>query len=166
MAILLGALTIHGLVPGPQLFQTQGPTVYAMMIGLIMINITMLLEGKLLVRLFARVSLIPYPILGGLVAFFCVVGAYATNNSYFNIYMALLFGVVGFLFRCWKFPVIPLMLGLVLGNMLEQTFRRAIIMCKGQYLMFFTRPISLAFFLLTIGSIGLVLYRRSRSSRI
>ncbi len=166
VAILLGALTIHGLVPGPQLFQTQGPTVYAMMIGLIMINITMLLEGKLLVRLFARVSLIPYPILGGLVAFFCVVGAYATNNSYFNIYMALLFGVVGFLFRCWKFPVIPLMLGLVLGNMLEQNFRRAIIMCKGQYLMFFTRPISLAFFLLTIGSIGLVLYRRSRSSRI
>lgn len=164
VAILLGALTIHGLVPGPQLFQTQGPIIYAMMIGLVIVNIAMLVEGKLLVRLFSKVSLIPYPILGGLVAFFCVVGSYATNNSYFNIYMALLFGVVGFLFRRWEYPVIPLMLGLVLGNMLEQNFRRAIIMCKGNYTMFFTRPISLVFFLLTIGSIALVLYKRHQNT--
>lgn len=164
VAILLGALTIHGLVPGPQLFQTQGPMMFAIMLGLLVINIIMLVEGKLLVRLFAKVSLIPYPILGGLVAFFCIVGAYGSNNSYFNIYMALLFGVVGFLFHHWDFPVIPLMLGLVLGNMLEQNFRRAIVMCKGDYSMFFTRPISLLFFLLTIGSIGLVLYKRYRKS--
>ena len=165
VAILLGALTIHGLVPGPQLFQTQGPMIFAMMLGLLVVNIVMLVEGKLLVRLFAKVSLIPYPILGGLVAFFCVVGAYGTNNSYFNIYMALLFGVVGFLFHRWDFPVIPLMLGLVLGNMLEQNFRRAVVMCKGDYTMFFTRPISLLFFLLTVGSIGLVLYKRYRKPK-
>lgn len=164
VAILLGALTIHGLVPGPQLFQTQGPMMGAIMVGLLIINIVMLVEGKLLVRLFAKVSLIPYPILGGLVAFFCVVGSYGTNNSYFSIYMALLFGLVGFLFHHWEFPVIPLMLGLVLGNMLEQNFRRALVMCKGDYAMFFTRPISLLFFLLTIGSIALVLYKRYRKS--
>ncbi len=163
VAILLGALTIHGLVPGPQLFKSQGPLIYAMMIGLLAVNVVMMIEGKMLVRLFAKVSLIPYPILGGLVAFFCVVGAYATNNSYFNIYMAILFGIIGFLFRKWKFPVIPMMLGLVLGNMLEQNFRRAIIMCKGQYSMFFTRPISLAFFLLTVGSIGLAVYKNQKN---
>ena len=139
--------------------------IFAMMLGLLVVNIVMLVEGKLLVRLFAKVSLIPYPILGGLVAFFCVVGAYGTNNSYFNIYMALLFGVVGFLFHRWDFPVIPLMLGLVLGNMLEQNFRRAVVMCKGDYTMFFTRPISLLFFLLTVGSIGLVLYKRYRKPK-
>ena len=166
VAILLGALTIHGLVPGPQLFQTQGPMMFAIMIGLLIVNIVMLVEGKLLVRLFAKVSRIPYPILAGLVAFFCVVGSYGTNNSYFSIYMALLFGVVGFLFHHWDFPVIPLMLGLVLGNMLEQNFRRAIVMCKGDYSMFFTRPISLLFFLLTVASIGLVLYKRYRKPRV
>lgn len=164
VAILMGALTIHGLVPGPRLFETQGSTVYAIIIGLILVNIVMLIEGKFLVRVFAKVSSIPYPILTGLVAFFCIIGSYATDSSYFNIWMAILFGILGFLLGLWKFPVIPLMLGVVLGGMLEQNFRRAVIMCKGNYSMFFTRPISFVFFALTIGSIGLALWRNHKES--
>lgn len=79
--------------------------------------------------------------------------------------MALLFGVVGFLFHHWDFPVITLALGLVLGNILEQNFRRAVVMCKGDYSMFFTRRISLLFFLLTVGFIALVLYKRYRKPK-
>ncbi len=165
VAILLGALMIHNLTPGPQLFQTQGTTVYAMMIGLLIINLVMLLEGKFLVGIFAKVSRIPYPILGGLVGFFCLVGAYACNNSYFSVYVALIFGLLGFLFRRWDFPVVPLMLGLVLGSLLEQNFRRAIIMAKGDYTVFFTRPISLVFFLLTIGSVALSIYKSRKAKR-
>ena len=79
--------------------------------------------------------------------------------------MALLFGVVGFLFHHWDFPIIPLMLGLVLDNMLKQNFWRAVVMCKGDYSMLFTRPISLQVFLLTVGSIALVLYKRYRKPK-
>ena len=165
VAILLGALTIHSLVPGPQLFQNQGPTIYAMMLGLLVINVVMYFEGKYLIRVFSKVSDIPYPILGGLVGFFCLVGAYACNSSYYSIYIAVIFGLVGFLFHIFNFPVVPLLLGLVLGSMMEQNFRRALVMAQGNYAIFFTRPISLVFFLLTVFSIGLFLYKNHKKKK-
>ena len=164
-AILLGALTLHGLVPGPQLFQTQGKMIYAMMFSLIIINAVMFLQGKFLLRFFAKVSDIPYPILGGLVAFFCFVGSYAASNSYLDIYICIIFGVVGYLFHKWDFPAISLMLGLVLGDLFEQNLRRSIIMAKGDYTIFFTRPISLVFFLLTVFSIGRSLHKSYKANK-
>lgn len=166
VAILLGALMIHNIAPGPQLFQNQASLVFSIMIGLAVVNLIMLLEGKVLIRLFAKVSDIPYPVLGGLVGFFCLIGAYSCNNSYFSVYVALIFGVIGFLFYIWKFPVVPLLLGLVLGNMLEQNFRRAIVMAKGNYAIFITRPISLVFFLLVVFSVGFSLYRSRKKKHI
>ena len=136
-----------------------------MMLGLLVINVVMYFEGKYLIRVFSKVSDIPYLILGGLVGFFCLVGAYACNSSYYSIYIAVIFGLVGFLFHIFNFPVVPLLLGLVLGSMMEQNFRRALVMAKGNYAIFFTRPISLVFFLLTVFSIGLFLYKNHKKKK-
>ena len=131
VAIMLSALMINGLNPGLSLFTTDGPIMYAIMLGLILVNIFMFLQGKYLTRLFAKVVSIPQQILTPIIVIFCFAGAYSVNSSYFDLSVALVFGIMAWFMRKLELPAVPVLLGMVLGNMTETNFRRALLISDG-----------------------------------
>ena len=130
-------LMINGLNPGLSLFTTDGPIMYAIMLGLILVNIFMFLQGKYLTSLFAKVVSIPQQILTPIIVIFCFAGAYSVNSSYFDLSVALVFGVMAWFMRKLELPAVPVLLGMVLGNMTETNFRRALLISDGSPSIFF-----------------------------
>ena len=131
VAIMLSALMINGLNPGLSLFTTQGDIMYAIMIGLIFVNLFMCLQGNYLTSLFAKVVSIPQEILTPIIVIFCFAGAYSVNKSYFDVGVALVFAVLAWILRKLDMPAVPILLGMVLGNMTETNFRRALLISNG-----------------------------------
>ncbi|MBS6533024.1 MAG: tripartite tricarboxylate transporter permease [Oscillospiraceae bacterium] len=137
VAIMLSALMINGLNPGLSLFTTDGDIMYAIMLGLILVNLFMLLQGKFLTTLFAKVVSIPQEILTPIIVIFCFAGAYSVNENYFDVGVALIFGVLAWVLRKLELPPVPILLGLVLGSMTETNFRRALLISNGNPSIFF-----------------------------
>lgn len=131
VAIMLSALMINGLNPGLSLFTTDGDIMYAIMLGLILVNLFMFLQGKFLTSLFAKVVSIPQEILTPIIVIFCFAGAYSVNENYFDVAVALAFGVLAWVLRKLDLPPVPILLGLVLGRMTETNFRRALLISNG-----------------------------------
>ena len=131
VAIMLSALMINGLNPGLSLFTTDGDIMYAIMLGLILVNIFMLIQGKFLTTLFAKVVSIPQEILTPIIVIFCFAGAYSINENYFDVAVALVFGALAWVLRKLDLPPVPILLGLVLGRMTETNFRRALLISNG-----------------------------------
>ena len=138
VAIMLSALMINGLNPGLSLFTTDGDIMYAIMLGLILVNIFMLIQGRYLTGLFAKVVSIPQQILTPIIVIFCFAGAYSVNNNYFDLSVALVFGILAWLMRKLDLPAVPVLLGMVLGNMTETNFRRALLISDGSPTIFFS----------------------------
>ncbi len=138
VAIMLSALMINGLNPGLSLFTTDGDIMYAIMLGLILVNIFMLIQGKLLTSLYAKVVSIPQQILTPIIVIFCFAGAYSVNNNYFDLSVALVFGLLAWFMRKLDLPAVPVLLGMVLGNMTETNFRRALLISNGSPKIFFS----------------------------
>lgn len=153
-AILLGALMIQGLQPGPLLFKEHGELVYTIFSGLLVGNVLMLISGLLGIRLFIKVLSVPKNILTPLIFVLCIVGSYAMNNRFFDVGVMLASGVIGYIFMKLDFPASPIILALILGPMAESNLRRSLIMSGGNYSIFFTRPISA--FLLTLALITFI----------
>lgn len=145
-AVMLGALMVQGLSPGPLLFQEQGTLVYSIFVALFISNVFMLILGMKAVRLFAKVVQVPGGILMPIVITLCVVGAYALNNSNFDLLVLLVFGVMGYIMTKASMPVAPLLLAMILSDIIETNLRRALDISNNDYSVFFTRPIC-AFFL-------------------
>ncbi len=143
VAIMLGALMINGLTPGPKLFADHGVTMYAIMLGLIFVNIFMFLQGKFLTRLFARIIKIPIAVLTPVIVIFCFAGAYSVKSSLFDIQVAIVFAVLAYILNKLQMPVIPVLLGLVLGPITEENFRRALVLSDGSWKIFASSPISI-----------------------
>ncbi len=150
VAIMLSALMINGLNPGLSLFTTDGDIMYAIMLGLILVNLFMLVQGRLLTGLFAKVLAIPQEILTPIIVIFCFAGAYSVNKNYFDVSVALSFGAVAWLFRRLDLPAVPILLGLVLGNMTETNFRRALLLSDGDPSIFVSSGYCIAFIVLII----------------
>jgi len=142
-AVLLGAFVLHGMQPGPMLFKTQPDLIYTIFVGLLIANILMLFISKPFISVFQNVVKLPYHVLGPLVVVFCVLGTYTVRNNYFDIIIMVAFGLVGFLLEKYKFPIATIILGVVLGPLTESEFRRSVEMANGDFMIFFTRPISL-----------------------
>lgn len=157
VAIMLSALMINGLNPGLSLFTTDGPIMYAIMLGLILVNIFMLIQGRYLTGLFAKVVSIPAEILTPIIVIFCFAGAYSVNNNYFDLSVALIFGVISYLMRKLELPAVPMLLGLVLGSMTETNFRRALLISDGSPTIFFSSIFCWIFIALIVIVIGGVL---------
>lgn len=136
VALMLGALMINGLTPGPNLFQNHGTAVYAIMIGLIFVNIFMLIQGKYLLKFFAKVVKIPQQILIPIIAVFCFAGAYSLKESMFDVGAALVFGIIAYLMDKLGFSAVPTLLGLVLGALTEKNLRRALLISDGDWTLF------------------------------
>lgn len=153
-AIFLGALMLQGLRPGPLLFTEHANVVYSVFAGMITANIVMLFVGLLGIKFFSRVITIPKQILTPIVFILCVVGCYAINNSMFDIFVMMVFGLIGYLMNKLNFPVSPIVLALILGPMIEGEFRRSLLMSYGSTTVFFTRPICL--FLLGLTALSII----------
>lgn len=167
-AVLLGAFLVQGLTPGPLLITDEPVLVYSIIVGFIVINILMYFMGRTLLPLFSRVSRIPNMILMPIVVLLCVLGTYALNNSYFDVLVMAAFGVIGFVITKVGLPVTPMLIGVVLGEMIESEFRRSLIMSDGSFDIFFTRPISLALIVVLTAFIGFKIWsalRKKRSSK-
>ncbi len=150
MALMLGALTIQGIAPGPQVM-TQNPDLFWGLIASMWIgNLMLIILNLPLVGLWVSLLKVPYRILFPAIMAFCCIGIYSVNNSDVDVYLAAFFGIVGFLWRKLECPPAPLLLGFVLGPMMEENLRRALLISRGDATVFFTRPISLGFMIATV----------------
>ncbi|HOA76722.1 MAG TPA: tripartite tricarboxylate transporter permease [Thermosynergistes sp.] len=149
-AVLLGGIWLHGIRPGPMIF-FEFPTFPYELIGqLIVANVMMLILGLTLTRFTVRVLEIKKEIFMPLVVVLCIIGAYAVNMRIFDVYLMLGFGLLGYALRIGKFPAAPMTLGIILGPMADENFRRALSIADGSLAPFFTRPISLGLVILIV----------------
>lgn len=153
LAVLLGGLMMYGLQPGPMLFQQNPQFVWAVIASMYIGNVILLFLNLPLVGWWARIALIPFPILGPLIALFSIIGAYGIRFMVFDVWVALLFGVIGYLMRKLGFPVAPMVLATVLAPMLETSLQQSLLLSQGSWKIFFNRPIALVFMLLAFLSI-------------
>jgi len=147
MALMLGALVIHGLQPGPLLMKEQPALFWGTITSMYLGNAMLLVLNLPLIRLWVQVLKIPYPILFPLILLFCLIGVYSVSNSLVEIWFMLGFGVLGYLMKKFEYEAAPLVLALILGPMLENALRQSLIMFDGNPMVFFTRPISATFLL-------------------
>jgi len=141
-ALVLGGMMIHGVVPGPMLIK-ESPQIFWGVIGSMYIgNIMLLLLNLPLIGIWVRTLKTPYPILFTLILLFCLIGSYITANSTTDMLIMLVFGAIGYLMKKFDYEMAPLVMGLVLGPLVEKTFRISMIMSDGSFLIFFHRPIS------------------------
>ncbi|MCL4439600.1 MAG: tripartite tricarboxylate transporter permease [Firmicutes bacterium] len=153
-AIILGAFMIHDLRPGPDLFNAaNAPIVYSMYMGLILAIIVMFIFGMLVVPYLARLVILPKDILAVVIIILSLLGAYVGHNYLFDVWLALGFGVFGYLLRRTGFPLPPLVLGVVLGNMIEENLRRALLISDGSWIIFLASPAAIIMLILTVLSL-------------
>jgi len=141
-AVLLGALLIHGLRPGPLLFQSNPDFVWGVIASMYIGNVMLLVLNLPLVGVWASMLRIPYRILMPLIVTISAVGVFATDNNVFDMWVMFAFGIIGYLMRKLEFPAAPAVLGLVLGPMVERSLRQSLTISHGDLSIFFTRPIS------------------------
>ena len=165
VAIMLGALMVNNLTPGPKLFVEHGTTMNAIMIGLLFVNAFMYLQGRYLTRLFARVISVPISILTPIIVIFCLAGAYSVKSTMFDVYVTIAFAVVAYLMTKVNFSAVPVLLGLVLGATTEENYRRALQLSDGSYGIFVQSYISIAFLLLIVIVLGITALGKYRESR-
>lgn len=149
-AIFLGALLIHGLTPGPQLFVNQGGLMYTIMVSFILANIVMYVQGRFALKWFDKIVDIPAGILLPIILIMCLIGAYTISNSLNSVIVALIFGCVGYAMIKFEYPTAPMVIAIILGSMVEESMRQSLILSDGSGMIFLTRPISLVFFILTV----------------
>ncbi len=150
MALMLGALTIQGIAPGPQVM-TQKPDLFWGLIASMWIGNLMLLVLNLpLVGIWVQLLKVPYRMLFPAIMAFSCIGVYSVNNSSYEVYLTALFGIIGFVWAKLEMPPAPMLLGFVLGPLMEENLRRAMLISRGDPTVFFTRPISLGFMIATV----------------
>ena len=149
-AVLLGALTMQGIQPGPMLFTKQANWVYSIMIGMMLVNLFMYLQGRLFVKGFSNITKISTKIMVPCLVVLCVIGAYAIKYNTFNAAAMVVIGVIGYLLKKLDFPLTPMVIGLVLGNLCESNMRRALLLSRGNWLTFFQSPIACVFLALAV----------------
>lgn len=141
-AILMGALMMNGLVPGPLLFTEHPQFIWAVIASFFIGNLILLILNVPLIPIWVALLKVPYAILVALVMGFCVVGSYSLSNSVFDIGAMLGFGILGYIFKKLDIPAAPLVLTLILGPLMERGLRQSLEMSRGDFSIFFSRPLS------------------------
>lgn len=161
-AIMLGAFIVHGLIPGPALFEQQGDFIAAFFIMMILATILHLVIARAGMAAFIQTTRVSNPVLFPVVMLLSVTGVFVSTNSFFDIYVMLGFGVLGYLMNKFGFPIAPLLIGFILGPLIEVGLRQAMILSRGSLDIFVTRPISAAFLLLALVTVIVVAVREYR----
>lgn len=148
-AILLGALMMLGLQPGPRMFQESGEIIWATIAGLFLANILLLIVNTAFVPLLATMIRKINTYLNPIIAVLCIIGIYMLNNSLLDVGLMIFFGLLGYILRKYNFPLAPLVLAVILAPMLEENFTQSLLMSSEGLNIFVTRPISLIFLLMS-----------------
>lgn len=158
-AILIGALMVHGIRPGPALFQNEPGLVYAIFVGFFVVYVCILAVGLVGARYWARLIDFPARYLWPIIFLLCVVGAYALRGNVFDVWVMLGAGVLGYVMRADNYPLAPMVLGLILGPIAESNLRRALALSNGDILPVLTKPLTFVILLLAVISLVLPLVR-------
>lgn len=162
MALLLGALMIHGLQPGPLLIGQRPEIFWGTIISMYIGNVMLLVLNLPLIGLCVKLIKVPYRFLFPSILFFCMIGSYSINNSIFDVFVMLLFGIVGYVSRKFQYESAPLVMAFILGPMLENSLRQSLLMSMGDFSIFFTRAISVSCLLMAIALLLLPIFFRTR----
>lgn len=149
-AIIMGAFIIHGIQPGPRIFQNESNLVYGILFGILLSTVAMYLMGRYVTALFARALVLPNPILIPFIYLITIVGVFAANGLFFDLWVALIIGVICYLLIEAKFSMPTLIIAFVLSPIIEESFRRALIISGGDYSIFYTRIYSIILILLIL----------------
>ena len=164
-AVILGAFLLHGVQPGPQIFQTQSALVYAIFASTFVAVLGMCALGYFAIRPLVKVLYLPEAIVSVFVIMFCLIGAYSEHNNLTDLWMIVVFGVVGYLFERFRFPIAPMVLGAILGPVAETAFQTSMISYRNDWTVFFTRPVSGAVMVLSAIALLYPFYARARRKR-
>jgi putative tricarboxylic transport membrane protein len=170
MALLMGALMIHGVIPGPLLMKEHPDVFWGIITSMYTGNAMLLILNLPLIPLWVRVLRVPYYLLFPLIFLFCIIGIYSVNNSYMDVVIMGVFGGVGYLMRKWEYEPAPLVLAFVLGERLESAVRQTLIYSRGDFSIFVRRPVAAAFLtialLLILSSLFSGVIRRKPQGKI
>ncbi|MDP2268396.1 MAG: tripartite tricarboxylate transporter permease [Deltaproteobacteria bacterium] len=168
-AVLLGALLIHGMRPGPLLFTSNPEFVWGLIASMYIGNVMLIIQNMPMIGLWVRLLKVPYKILMPLIITISAVGVFATDNNIADVWVMIIFGALGYIMRKMKYPAAPMVLALVLGPMVEMSLRQSLTISHGNVAIFFTRPISAVLSIFAILSLFAPLFRllwiRYRSAR-
>ncbi|MGD9124001.1 MAG: tripartite tricarboxylate transporter permease [Desulfarculaceae bacterium] len=160
-ALLIGAFIIHGVTPGPMMFEENGQLIYGIYAAMLLANLINLFVGNLGLRIFAKALSAPRDIVYPIIIFICITGAYITENSLFSVFVMLLFAALGYFMRKFQFSFVNFIIGFVLGPMLELSLQQTLTISRNNPMIMLERPIALGFLLLT----ALFLWRVSRKKK-
>jgi TctA family transporter len=150
MAMMIGGMMIHGIVPGPQVMEQKPGLFWGMIVSMWIGNMMLLVLNLPLIGLWVKMLMVPYRLLAIAIMFFCCVGVYSLNNLHTEVYFMAFFGFVGYLFVRLGCEPAPLLLGFLLGPLMEVYMRRAMLLSRGDPMVFLQRPLSLAFLLTAV----------------
>ena len=165
IALMAGAMMIHGVQPGPQVMTKNPELFWGVIASMLFGNIMLVVINLPLIQIWVTLLKVPYHLFYPAILVFCCLGVYTMNNSVFEVFLLVLFGFVGYLLMKWRCEPAPLLLAFVLGPLMEENLRRALVLSYGDATTFITRPISAALLLLALGLLILVLlptFRRTR----
>lgn len=165
MAMMLGAMTIHGITPGPSVIQNQPELFWGLVASMWLGNAMLLVINLPLIGLWVKLLQIPYRLMYPAILLFCCIGVYSVSNRGFDVALVILFGILGYVLRKAKCEPGPLLLGFVLGPLLETNLRRALLLSQGDPLVFFERPISAVLLLITAGMLLTLIVPAIRKNR-
>ncbi len=163
MAVMIGALMIHGIIPGPRLIIEEPSLFWGLIVSFFIGNVMLVILNLPLIGIWVRILSIPYAVLFPSILVFICIGVYSIRNSPFDVMMVMLFGIIGFVLKLLRFEPAPLLLGLVLGPMLEENFRRALLISRGSMMVFLERPISAIFLAGTLALVVWIIVERIRA---
>lgn len=143
MALMVGAMTIHNIQPGPQVMSSNPTLFWGLIVSMWLGNLMLVILNLPLIGMWVKLLTVPYRFLYPAILTFCCIGVYTVNNSTFDVYMTVGFGFLGYIFAKLGCEGAPLLLGFVLGPMMEENFRRSLLLSRGDFTVFFTRPLSL-----------------------
>jgi putative tricarboxylic transport membrane protein len=164
-AVILGGMILHGLAPGPSLFETKLPAIYAIYIAIAIAYLVTLVVQIWGIRWFVKVMSVPAHLMAVVIIVMCVLGSYAIRNSMFDVYLMAIMGLIGYVLQRLRIPVAPVVLGLVLGSTLENQYRTALILNEGSYQGFLDSSVALGFFILTALMIAMQLWSTHKKNR-
>lgn len=150
MALMLGALMIHGINPGPTLVTEQPSLFWGLLMSFWIGNVMLLVLNVPMIGVWIRLLMVPYHLLYPAVLMFICVGTYLVSNSAFDVWLVVIFGIAGYVMRLFAWPAAPLLLGFVLGPLMEEHFRRAMLMSRGSFMTLIERPIAATILALTV----------------
>ena len=165
MALMVGAMTIHNIQPGPQVMTSNPALFWGLIASMWIGNLMLIILNLPLIGIWVKMLTIPYRHLYPAILVFCCIGVYTVNNTNFDIFMTAIFGIAGYLFFKLGCEAPPLLLGFILGPMMEENFRRALLLARGDFTVFVTRPLSLGLLIAAAALVIIVLLPAVKKTR-